>query len=95
MTSSAADTRVRSPWRGALVASLIVAGLAWRWIPIIGLAVAAFVSAGFLAAGAGDRLVTASDLGPFLGHLAAGHRPGRRVGDRSGARVVAARRRNR
>ena len=49
-------------------AGILVALLRWRWTPIVGLIVALFISVGLLAAGgAGDRLSTPGELGPFIG----------------------------
>lgn len=50
-------------------AGLLVALLPWRWVSIIGLVVAIFVSVGFVAnaGSAGQRLSAPGEFGPFIG----------------------------
>lgn len=49
------------------VAALVVAVARWRWAPAVGLAVAVFITVGFLASVSGSRLANPAALGPFLG----------------------------
>jgi hypothetical protein len=47
--------------------AVIVAVVPWRWVPVLGLLLAAFITVGMVAAGTGDRLLRPSDSGPFIG----------------------------
>jgi hypothetical protein len=70
----------RTP-RNVLVGGLVLAALGvmvlflvafvrWRWIPLVGLATALFLTAGTVLAGATQSmLATPSDVGPFVGSV--------------------------
>lgn len=51
-----------------VVGALLVAFVSWRFMPIVGLLVGAFISVGaFVTPNTGDRLGAPGDFGPFLG----------------------------
>jgi len=49
------------------VAAIVVAVVRWRWIPILGLLAAAFLTVGMLVAGTDGRLTAVTEPGPFIG----------------------------
>jgi hypothetical protein len=59
-----------------LVGGLVVAFVPWRFVPIIGLSVGAFITVGaFVTPGTGTRLSAPEEFGPFLENACAGDGP--------------------
>jgi hypothetical protein len=48
------------------VAAVVVAVVRWRWISVLGLAVAGFLTVGVVASGTVPRLLSPAPLGPFV-----------------------------